>query len=51
MWRVEKHKKGWAVIHQEIGGYLHGVTTVIKVWPTKSQAEQHAATKPKGPNQ
>ena len=44
-WKVQKHKKGWAVIRQEVGGYHHGQTTVIAIRPSKSEAEALARTR------
>lgn len=38
--KVEKHKKGWAAV--EISQSFHLTTkTVLQVYPTKKQAEEH----------
>lgn len=39
---VRPHKKGWAVVKQLVGGYMHGATTVISIHKTKQEAQQAA---------
>lgn len=36
--KVERHKKGWAVVKREIGGHLDGMKTVLSVHRTKAEA-------------